>query len=419
MTGSILLMALSLVAQAEPAAQSDLAPQVRRLVRQLDDPSLANREAAEQALIDLGPEVIGLLPQVTRQTSAEVKERLGRVSRALETKAAKAASEPTRVTLSGEMTLAEAMRELEKQTGNKAEGFEKRSMKVTTDFDNVTYWEALDQLLDQAGMSINQYGGINNTLTLAARPEEQRDRYRSDAYAGLFRVEATRVEAVRDLRNPNVTGMRVHLETMWEPRMTPISISQPLKQVTATGDDGDELGVSNQQGEMSAAARADIASVEFDLPLPLPDRSVKEIASLKGTLTALVPGRVEAFEFTDLAEADNVEQRKAGVTVVLERMRRNNDVYEVRVRVRFDEANNALESHRGWVYNNEAYVLDADGNKVENAGLQAYQQSQNEVGVAYLFVLEGGPKGCKFVYHTPALIVRMEVPYELKSIPLP
>lgn len=87
--------------------------------------------------------------------------------------------------------------------------------------------------------------------------------------------------------------------------------------------------------------------------------------------------------------------------------------------LRFDDAANALESHRGWVYQNEAYLTDKDGKKLENVGFQATRQETNEVGVAYLFDLPDGPEGCKFVYKTPALVLQLPVEYELKDIELP
>ena len=46
-------------------------------------------------------------------------------------------------------------------------------------------------------------------------------------------------------------------------------------------------------------------------------------------------GKAEPFEFTDLEKAENVEKRAAGVSVILERVRRNRDVWEIRVLARF------------------------------------------------------------------------------------
>jgi hypothetical protein len=87
--------------------------------------------------------------------------------------------------------------------------------------------------------------------------------------------------------------------------------------------------------------------------------------------------------------------------------------------VRFDEAANALESHRGWIYNNQAFLLDADGNKVEHAGFETTRQTLNEVGLAFKFPLDKDLAQYRFVYQSPAAIVQMPVEFELKDIALP
>src|SRR5690606_38610403 len=123
-----------------------------------------------------------------------------------------------------------------------------------------------------------------------------------------------------------------------------------------------------------------MAAVELEIPLALADRGATHIASLKGNLTALVPSNQATFEFENLESARAVEQRKAGVTVIIDEVRKNVDLYQIRLRVRFDEAAGALESHRGWIFNNEAYLVDASGQRIENAGLETTRQDRNEVG---------------------------------------
>ncbi|WP_145087613.1 hypothetical protein [Anatilimnocola aggregata] len=158
----------------------------------------------------------------------------------------------------------------------------------------------------------------------------------------------------------------------------------------------------------------------MDFPLTAPERAVKQIASMKGKLMATVLGRVETFEFTDLEKIKQAEQERGGVTVAVEECRKNNEIYDVEIRVRFDKAA-ALESHRGWIYNNESYLLDPKGNRIEQAGLEANLLDVNEVGLSYKFDLGDAksPAGYKFIYKTPAAIIRIPVEFELKGIDLP
>ena len=99
----------------------------------------------------------------------------------------------------------------------------------------------------------------------------------------------------------------------------------------------------------------------------------------------MVPGKIETFRFSDLLAAKNVEKRIAGVTVTLEQVRKNNDLWEVRIRVRFDDAGNSLESYRGWILQNDAYLEDPDGKTVPYDNQESRDRDKNEIGLAYLF----------------------------------
>lgn len=422
MVASLVLVACAALSQAESSETAALQTKVNRLVRQLDSNSLAERVAAEKALVELGPKTLALLPPITPRTSAEVKDRLGRIRTNLERRAAEQAAEAARVTLQGEMTLGEALAALEKQTGNRILGVRAASeqTRVKADFQDAPYWMALDQLLAQANLAINAFGGNTGALTAMAAPEGQRPRNEGAAYEGVFRFDPLRIEAVRNLRNPDVQQMKLTLEVSWEPRVTPLSIELPLGAVEAAAADGQKLVVDNSRGSLTASTNVDISSVELEIPFQLPSRDIEEIATLEGEITALVPGLTETYVFENLQQARGVENRKAGVAVTFDQLRKNQDLYEVRMRVRLDEANDALASHlAAWIFSNEAYLEDPTGKKIENIGREGFLQSANEAGVVYRFDLEGAPTGHKFIYKTPAAIVKTPVPFQLKNIPLP
>jgi hypothetical protein len=158
----------------------------------------------------------------------------------------------------------------------------------------------------------------------------------------------------------------------------------------------------------------------MDLFLALPKRSAKKIARLSGKFTALVPGRAETFEFSKLDKAKNESLERGGVVVTLEQVRKNDDVIEARLRIKFDEASNALESHRGWIDENEAFMLDPQGNKIEAGGRERNLVAENEVGYSYLFDPGEVPIAqCRFVYKTPAALFKVPVDFELTDLELP
>jgi len=110
---------------------------------------------------------------------------------------------------------------------------------------------------------------------------------------------------VRNLRNPQISGVKLLLDVAWEPRTRPISLEQSLDAITAVDENGDPLAIENSGGELHANVQSDIPSVEMYLPFKLPARNVTAIASLKGKIMAMVPGRVETFEFDNLAMSKN------------------------------------------------------------------------------------------------------------------
>lgn len=89
------------------------------------------------------------------------------------------------------------------------------------------------------------------------------------------------------------------------------------------------------------------------------------------------------------------------------------------MRLRLDEDNHALESHRGWAFQNLSYLVDKDGKRTESAGLETTLQTKNEVGVAYFFDQPAGLDSLTWVYETPAAIVELPVDYQFKDIRLP
>ena len=359
-----LLMLCCCCAQADTPQQSEMKQTVARLVRQLDDDRLDRRQTAEEALIDLGPDALGLLPPTSSSMSAEVRDRLARVQNQLQRRFAERSVEATRVTLNGEMTLTEAFQAIRDQTGNDITTYEKFDDRVTANFDRVTFWEAFDQLLDQSRLTVDPFAGRRAVLTVVRRPERERARTGSACYRGMFRIEPTLVTAIRDLRNPTMAGLRVRLAVSWEPRTMPIALALPLNGISARDEHDRPIAVDGGRGTLNAAVESDISMIEMEVPLELPGRDAHRIALFQGSLEAMLPGRVETFEFNSLENTIDEQHRRAGVTVTLERLRQNDDIQEVHLRVKFDEATNALESHRGWIFKNEAYCVDANGMRV-------------------------------------------------------
>jgi len=421
---AVLLVVGGMLAAAQPAQDDpEFRLEVRRLLRGLDAAQLADREAAQQRLIELGPRVLEVLPPPDERMSAEARQRLARIVEQLQQQEAQRAAQAARITLHGEKRLSEVLAALEKQSGNRLVDDRQRFGGVPRDpvlavhFDKVPFWEALDQVLDEAGLSIEPYGG-RDELHLVPRIAGDPPRKGRAAYCGPFRIEPIAVVARRDLRHGLGDMLRVELELTWEPRLRPIALKQPLGKIKAADARARRLEVLDPAAELETPT-VNTPQLEIFVPFKLPPRDAAEIATLEGKLLAILPGREQTFRFGNLLEARNVEQRAAGVSVILERVVQNNQLWQVRVQVRFDDAGQALESHRGWILQNEAYLESADGEILEYDALETTQQTADSIGLAYGFVLDEPPKNCTFVYKTPGAIITATLNYRLEHIPLP
>jgi hypothetical protein len=218
--------------------------------------------------------------------------------------------------------------------------------------------------------------------------------------------------------------LKVNLEIAWEPRLAPITFLQTMKDVHAVDDQGRELHFDVSDAALEAPVEGG-TGVDLLLPFVAPPRNANAIASIKGTLTAIIPGKIETFDFDKLADAAKpgfkpLEKKKDAAHVVLEKVRKNNEIWEVLVRVRFDGAEAVSGSNRGWMLHDEAYIVGPDGKTIEKAGSDITQRTDNELGLDYQFELpETGLEGCTFVYKTASSIRTVPVPYEIKNLSLP
>jgi hypothetical protein len=268
-------------------------------------------------------------------------------------------------------------------------------------------------------LTVYPFGG-ENAVAITEKTLPQRPRQQGACYAGPFRIEAVSVTARRDLRMPAEQLLQVTLEVSWEPRLSPIALKQTLDETMKVVDeDGNPLELDSVGAELEAPITAGATAIQLNLPLVLPARDVKRIASLKGRLTALLPGRIESFRFTDLVEAKNDPKRIAEATVTVDQVTKVDGFWAVAMRIRYDSAAGALESYRGWILGNEAYLEDPKGQRIENAGSELTMREQNAVGITYFFELAGPPGQHAFVYKSPGMILAKQFDYQIKDVPLP
>ena len=415
-------------------AETSIGQNVDQLVRQLNDDQATHRDEAEQSLLKLAPTnnvdqcdaFLELLPKPVDEMPAEVRLRLARIRKQIETEQSSRVLATSRLTLSAQsMELEQLFEQIRTQTGNRLTdhreqfGQNATPRPVTIELTDEPFWPALDKILDAAKMTVYPFSG-EETLALIDREQGALPRITGASYAGPFRIEAVNVVARRNLRSPEQQGTRVELEIAWEPRLRPIALSQPIESLEITADDGSPIAVANSQAVLNVEVQPGSHATELTIPLVLPPRSVAKLASFKGKMSALVPGRLVDFKFQDLDKPQGATQSRGGVTVELKGIRKNQELWEVHMQLKVESTETGLESHRGWVFSNLTYMLNQRGEIIDHAGFETTMQSASEVGLAYFFDLPNDDLGdYTWVYRTPAAIVRMPIEYELKDILLP
>ncbi|PQO36678.1 hypothetical protein C5Y97_11855 [Blastopirellula marina] len=407
-------------------AEPSMADQVKAWVRRLDSDTLEERDRAEQKIIELGHKSLDYLPQVKPSTAAETKARLQRIRTILEKARADAAAKSSKVTLTAkDKPFPEVIAAIQEQTGNQLIDYRRNfgqnadATKVTVDWKETPFWEALDELFAQTGLEAYHYAGQPGVLAYVARQSGTNEKNPLVQTSEIFRFEPTRIESFLNLSNPSQRGTFMNLQVAWEPRVTPIVLKLPLDQLQIEDENGKSLITEGSEGSLDTEVLQGVSAVDIQLPLGGVDRTSQKIAKLKGQMVALLPGRVETFTFDKLEKARNVKETRGAIEVIFEAFRPNGDIYEASVMLRVLNDQGALESHRGWVYNNEAYLKGPNGERVDIAGFEETYRDVDTVGLSYKFVLEREASDYQFVYRSPASIISLPVSFELKDIPLP
>jgi len=417
-----LMLSLGLIGQA-PSSGFELADEVQSLVRELNERSAEKRDAAEEALVELGPEILVLLPDPETPLPAESEARLKRVRSRLQFLQAEQAARASPVTLSGRMSLLRFFEKIEQQTGNRVLdlrdrfGQEITNPELEIDFDAAPFWQALDDVLARTDTTVYPFPG-EAAVAIVNRGAGETGRDQWAAYSGAFRFEPTEFVARRNFSRQGEGTLRLRYQVSWEPRLRPILLRQRIGDLKLfTGGELYSTDADDAAVVEIPTRRGTIAS-EFEVPLKLLPAETDRVEKLTGRLEVLLPSGTEKFRFEDLSDIKTSTQRHASTTVTIEKVWQREALSEIRIRVGFDDPGEALESHRGWVFNNDAYLENSNGERVEPATLETIHQTETEVGIAYIFALDD-LSGHAFVYETPVLIQRIHLDYELRDLPLP
>lgn len=417
----LLLLLVGMVQAADDSlvVNESLESRVQQLVLELDAPQLAQRNAAEQALQELGEEALTFLPTAGTTLPPEVTKRVERLRvRIAKSSATKSASKKAKdIQLGNAATLGEALEAISRDSGIEFDDVPNAEQRITPFGSPLPFWHAVDYVLDQTDLDIDFYSGEAGVISLRPRAENRPSRVDSAAYAGIYRLEPVIVTSRRVLRDASLSGMSVELEVSWKPDAHPLGITLPFTHVLAKLDDGATVGSPELAGAIDIAPSNEVATSTIQVPLDLPAGRPTKIVSLSGKIVSMLPGETKQFDFP--LKIASQTQTVDSVTVNLEDVRKNGPLHEVRLGVEFKSPGKAMESHRGWLLSNEVYVSMPDGSRQDHLGYELYRHNETGVGIGYLFDVGDTPGEAKLVYKTPTAVVENEIDFVIQDIQMP
>ncbi len=395
--------------------------EVAKWQSQLNAAAVKDRDQAQEKLLAMGPEILPFLKSATEESTTDFRGRVSRIRKQLETEVVNQASQASQVTLNGAMTVGQALQKIKRQTRNQVVVADPSLADIEIDLaiKGKSFWKTIDELMSKAKLTIDPYGGSEpGQLSLTRAAGGNRPLKLPTSSNLIFQTQVIRADASVNLQRPELDYTTVTLLVRWEPRLRPFSVDIPMSSVSIVDEYEDEVVLPNPEEVVYGMVQPEIPQVEFSLTLPRVDRQVETLKSLSAKINTLLPGKTEEFRFKKLSKMKpGTRIEKAGARVEFGGTRKNEDVYSVQVSISFDKENNALESHQGWVFQNEVYLLDRQGNREEAVSLETIQQDNERVTVVYYFLEEPGDR--TLVYKTPASIIKLPVDIELTKIPLP
>jgi hypothetical protein len=418
------LPCLSVAQDTPPSDPLELSEAVFRLEQQLNAQSIPERDAAEKRLIAWGLPVLDHLSPIVDSQTGDLQQRLLRIRSELEKQAIIAVTNPSKLQLEGELSLVEALRQIQRNSGNKvtAEPMTKEKMeqKIAWDGKPMEFWDVIRRLQKEYDLVVDPYGSEKFAIGFHEPPLDPNTKGVTPVFdnANVLCIELNRVDSSRVLAQPSFDRTTYGITIRWEPRLRPISIDIPRKSLKVV-DQFDQVWTDEQGSDVYyGMVQPEFLELEYSLTQPLVSRKVEEIKSLSGIAVAVLPGRIESFQFPVIGQVPpDTKQTKGGATVTYDGMLKLDDLFGARIGLSFSEENNALESHQSWAYQNECYLETKDGRRIDAIGSETYQQENTRLGVMFLF--PEYPADAKLIYRTPAAIVKVEIPFELKGIKLP
>jgi hypothetical protein len=432
-----------LVLADAPSAGKTPGASIEPLIEQLGNPDYRKRDRAAQQLEAEGTKILPELRKAMGHPDAEVRRRVADLIPKIELAAILA---PKRVSLKvSAKTLKEICDEIGKQTGYKIESWPGDPKKAYTfDFENLTFWEAIDRVCQASGLGVQQSYG--DTI-VRLQPHEAQSPF--VYYEGAFRFVATSFQHFRQVdfappgrgqpqavRSESLTlSFTVYAEPklpflgMGEVRLTAAYDSDKNSMLVATGGgtDVDMMGNGMMRGRFisryNGGYRALAAPTEVRLNRPSEKATAAKI--IRGSIPVTLLSEEKAVVVADdILKAKGKKTKVGNTSFSFEDVTELANTKQLQIKVTITEDNKENPNDYTWM--NTMYqrieLLDAKGNKYQVNGTNWHNNGPNFVQMTWTYALPPnvakveGP--AKFIFHQWTTLPH-QVSFEFKDLPLP
>jgi hypothetical protein len=284
-------------------------------------------------------------------------------------------------------------------------------------FKSAPFWEALDSAARASDARLVLSDG-GRKVALAPRGKSRE----VSATSGAFRVVAQSVIG-RALLEQGTTVHEVQMLVHWEPRLRVYKIDTAPRVSEATDANGVKLEVSNGGGEVPPSD----STSELRVRLSGLTRGSERIKSLSGTFKATAAERMAMLDFDASAKLP-AKAEDAGLTALLKRFEKKDDVWEVAIDVTYPPNPPTFQSFQGewWLRDNRLVLRDPTGKAHVLSDYEVPSPEFRPLSVVYRFkedkaagLVNPTAKGWRAVYETPGPLREVQVPFELKDVPIP
>ena len=396
---------------------------VSAIVDSLSADTLAERVAAEQMLLQLGPAALPLLPN-PQTVSPSVADAVRRIRRQLEEREARQALRPGAVTFHETASLVEILSVVASQTGNRVSVSELpltvQQRRLTVNFDETPFWQAVRNLEQQASILIRP-GPDPRSLEASFRAEDKEATLPS-AVVGPFRIDVVGAAMRTDFTNPHRRILRLTLEALHEPRLRLLFAHTAAADLTVTDGAAAEPGETLQTfPPLNPQSR-----LEVPLDKPGPVRLIHDVileeedspasVTLQGTVVLELAVAEHQFVFRHLNEPAPIIRRHGGIRVTLENVDLTRSDLQAALRLEYDSDGPRFESHRNWVFHNDVRLVIGED---QHRPTQSESLSAGDGGATLRYRFADAiplPDDAQLHYTAPTLITRVPVKFSIQEI---